>query len=72
MKPVKEIRFFATNADLANLHVLNRLLPGYRTSDILTEALKALREKLESHPAKEPLDESAEQSIKELFGDLGE
>ena len=70
MKPVKVIQFFATNADLANLHVLRRRwFPNDSESFIIGEALKALREKLESQPAREPLNESAEQSIKELFGE---
>jgi len=70
MKPVEEIRFFATNADLANLHVLGRLMPNFpSTSDIIGEGLRALREKLESQPTREPLNESTEQSIKDLFGE---
>ena len=70
MRPVKEIRFFATNADLGNLRVLHRRwFPNDSESFIIGEGLRALREKLESQPTREPLNESAEQSIKELFGE---
>ena len=61
--------FDLTNTDMANLTALQRLLPRYRAADILTEALKALREKLESQPPREPLHQSAADSIKELFGE---
>ena len=70
MRPVKEIRFFATNADLGNLRVLRRRwFPNDSESFIIGEGLRALREKLESQPAREPLIEPAEQSIKDLFGE---
>ena len=69
MKPAKEVQFHAFKSDLDNLHVLRRLMPGRSDTYILSEALKALREKLESQPAREPLNESAEQSIKDLFGE---
>ena len=69
MKPTKVIQFQASKPDLDNLHVLHRLLPGKSNSYIFGEALRALREKLESQPAREPLVESAEQSIMDLFGE---
>jgi hypothetical protein len=60
--------FRLTNTDLANLAVLRRFLPRYTSADILTEALRVYREKLESQPPREPLRESAADSTRDLFG----
>jgi hypothetical protein len=64
-----KLDFYATNADMANIHVLKRLLPNYKLSDILGDALRALREKLESQPPREPVQQSAADSTRDLFGD---
>jgi len=64
---IKTVRI--TNAAMANLTVLRRLLPRYTPADIVTEALRAYREQLESQPPPEPVKQSAADSIHELFGD---
>jgi hypothetical protein len=63
------IIFLATPSDMANLTVLKRLKPRHGTADILGDALRAYRRELESQPPREPIHESAADSIRDLFGD---
>ena len=69
MPTTTKLDFYATHADLANIHVLKRLLPNHGLSDLIGDGLRALRRELESQPPREPLHQSAADSIKDLFGD---
>jgi len=64
-----KLDFYAKNADMANIHVLKKLLPRYTLSDILGDGLRALRDKLESQPPREPIRQSAADATRDLFGE---
>jgi len=66
---MKKITVYLTDADEANFYVLKRLLPRHSIPDIVGDALRAYRDKLESQPPREPIRQSAADATRDLFGE---
>ncbi|MBU2249887.1 MAG: hypothetical protein KKD77_24285 [Gammaproteobacteria bacterium] len=68
MKPVKEIRFHATHADLSNIKRIKQFRPNWTDQEIISEGLRLLRMRCEDESTLPTTPQSAQEDITELFG----